>query len=822
MPKTLFIDPKVMRTPSTITFKDIPSLAYQKKVKDVTAIFPKQDLVNLFRDMTYIREFETMLLNIKTKGEFKGVKYEHAGAAHLGIGQEASYVGEAYMLDVNDFIMGSHRSHGEVIAKGLRAIEISSDEYLMKTMEEFFDGAILKAVQKNQTSVKQLARDFLFYGFACEIFGRENGFNKGLGGSMHAFFTPFGIYPNNALVGGGATLATGAALFKKLNEKPGIVVCNIGDGSLGCGPVWEAFMFSVMDQMKVLWEGKYKGGMPIIYNIWENGYAMGGQVRGETMGYDIPVRLAAGITPDQMHAERVDGYNALAVIDAYKRKKKLILEDKDGPVFLDVLTYRTIGHAPSDFASYRTQEEIDAWAAQDPIPEFKKQLVEAGVATAEECDAIDAKVQDEILEACRLSTDLTVSPRLDLKKDPMAIGRLLLSNGHIENLDPSRKPETLMKKEDIQRVQAIKTKERFGIKDGKKVSVNKVFQLRDGLFEAILDKFYTDPTFVAYGEENRDWGGAFAVYRGLSESMPYHRMFNSPISESAIVGGATGYAMSGGRALVEVMYCDFIGRCTDDIFNQMAKWQAMSAGVIKMPVTLRVPVGVKYGAQHSQDWTAVCAHIPGLKVVYPVTPYDAKGLMTAALNSTDPVIFFESQRIYDVGELFHEGGVPESSYEIPFGEPDIKKKGSDITILTIGPVLYRALDAVTELEEKYGLSVELIDARSLVPFNYEPVIESVKKTGRIVLVGDGCERNSFMRNMASVISELAFDYLDAPPTIVGTRNWITPAHEMEDVVFPQASWIVDTIHERVLPLPGHVSENNFTELEQLRLNKLGI
>jgi 2-oxoisovalerate dehydrogenase E1 component len=822
MPKTLFIDPKVMRTPSTITFKDIPSLAYQKKVKDVTAIFPKQDLVNLFRDMTYIREFETMLLNIKTKGEFKGVKYEHAGAAHLGIGQEASYVGEAYMLDVNDFIMGSHRSHGEVIAKGLRAIEISSDEYLMKTMEEFFDGAILKAVQKDQTSVKQLARDFLFYGFACEIFGRENGFNKGLGGSMHAFFTPFGIYPNNALVGGGATLATGAALFKKLNEKPGIVVCNIGDGSLGCGPVWEAFMFSVMDQMKVLWEGKYKGGMPIIYNIWENGYAMGGQVRGETMAYDIPVRLAAGITPDQMHAERVDGYNALAVIDAYKRKKKLILEDKDGPVFLDVLTYRTIGHAPSDFASYRTQEEIDAWAAQDPIPEFKRQLVEAGIATEAECDAIDAKVQDEILEACRLSTDFTVSPRLDLKKDPMAIGRLLLSNGHVENLDPSRTPETLMKKEDIQRVQAIKTKERFGIKDGKKVSVNKVFQLRDGLFEAILDKFYTDPTFVAYGEENRDWGGAFAVYRGLSESMPYHRMFNSPISESAIVGGATGYAMSGGRALVEVMYCDFIGRCTDDIFNQMAKWQAMSAGVIKMPVTLRVPVGVKYGAQHSQDWTAVCAHIPGLKVVYPVTPYDAKGLMTAALNSTDPVIFFESQRIYDVGELFHEGGVPESSYEIPFGEPDIKKKGSDITILTIGPVLYRALDAVTELEEKYGLSVELIDARSLVPFNYEPVIESVKKTGRIVLVGDGCERNSFMRNMASVISELTFDYLDAPPTIVGTRNWITPAHEMEDVVFPQASWIVDTIHERVLPLPGHVSENNFTELEQLRLNKLGI
>ena len=250
------------------------------------------------------------------------------------------------------------------------------------------------------------------------------------------------------------------------------------------------------------------------------------------------------------------------------------------------------------------------------------------------------------------------------------------------------------------------------------------------MFEAIIDKFYTDPTLVAYGEENRDWGGAFAVYRGLTESLPYHRLFNTPISEGAIVGSAVGYGMSGGRVIAELMYCDFLGRAGDEVFNQLSKWQAMSAGILKMPVVVRVSVGSKYGAQHSQDWTSLVTHIPGLKVVFPATPYDAKGLMNSALAGTDPVIFFESQRIYDVGEIFRPEGVPEGYYEVPIGEPDIKKEGSDLTILTIGATLYRALDAVKIFEEKYGISVELIDARSLVPFNYDKVLNRLRRRGR--------------------------------------------------------------------------------------------
>ena len=234
MPKSEYIDPAVMRKPGKVTFTDIPVNQYQKEVKDEVANLGKENLINIFRDMLYIREFETMLNLIKTTGEYNGVAYNHPGPAHLSMGQEASAVGMAYNLDINDFIFGSHRSHGEVLAKGLRSIELLSDAELMDAMQNFFDGATLKVVEnRGQNSVKELARDFLLYGFMAETFARTTGFNQGLGGSMHAFFTPFGIYPNNAIVGGSAPVAMGAALFKRVNRKGGIVVANIGDASMG-------------------------------------------------------------------------------------------------------------------------------------------------------------------------------------------------------------------------------------------------------------------------------------------------------------------------------------------------------------------------------------------------------------------------------------------------------------------------------------------------------------------------------------------------------------------------------------------------------------
>ena len=247
-----------------------------------------------------------------------------------------------------------------------------------------------------------------------------------------------------------------------------------------------------------------------------------------------------------------------------------------------------------------------------------------------------------------------------------------------------------------------------------------------------------------------------------------------------------------------------------------------SEKILKMPVTVRVSVGSKYGAQHSQDWTSLCTHIPGLKVVFPATPYDAKGLMNSALQGTDPVIFFESQRIYDKGEEFHEGGVPEGYYEIPIGEPDVKREGGDVTFLTVGATLYRALEAADILRDKYGIGAEVIDARSMVPFNYDKVIASVRKTGRIIIAGDACARGSFLKDLAANITDFCFDDLDAAPVVLGSRNWITPCHELEEAFFPQPSWFLDAIHEKMFPLKDYVPSGNFTAAQEVLRAKKGV
>ena len=828
MPKSQYIDPKKVFQPGYIHFDDIPVNQYAKTLDEEKALYSKDDMMRIYRDMRIIREFETMLGEIKTKSVYNGVEYSNPGPAHLSVGQEASAVGEAYSLDINDFTFGSHRSHGEILAKGLSSIYKLDDTELYDIMKEFLGGRILNVVEGREEvkgNIKELAIDFLLYGALAEIFARTTGFNEGLGGSMHAFFIPFGIFPNNAIVGGAAPVALGAALYKRANKKKGIVIANFGDGACGRGPVLESFNMSGMDQIRQLWGETDNGnnpGLPILFNIFDNFYGMGGQTMGETMAFGMAARLGAGFNPEQMHAERVNGYDPFAVIDAVTRKKELLLRG-EGPALLDVVTYRLSGHSASDASTYRSEEELEEWRKADPIRAYKEKLIIGGVASSDEFDAIDETIIRRMTKICRLAIDETLSPRMDLEKDPDAIARIMYSNGHKKTMEEGREPEVLMPKADNPRVKSLALKARWAFdENGKTLPKAKTFGLRDALFESIIDKFYEDPTLIAYGEDNRDWGGAYAVYRGLTEALPYHRFFNAPISESAIIGSSVGYAMCGGRVIVELMYADFIGCAGDEIFNQVAKWQSMSAGILKMPIIIRVSVGSKYGAQHSQDWTALTAHIPGLKVVFPASPYDAKGLMNAALNGTDPVIFFESQRIYDIGEQFHKGGVPTDEYEITLGDPDIKREGKDVTILTIGAVLYRALEAAKTLEEKYGISAEVIDARSIVPFDYSKVIESVKKTGKIVIVGDACERGSVMKDMAADIAELAFDYLDAPPVAFGSRNWITPCHELEKYFFPQADGIIDVIHEKLMPIPGYVAKLNVSDVEKIDRSRKGL
>ena len=215
------------------------------------------------------------------------------------------------------------------------------------------------------------------------------------------------------------------------------------------------------------------------------------------------------------------------------------------------------------------------------------------------------------------------------------------------------------------------------------------------------------------------------------------------------------------------------------------------------------------------------ASVPGLKAMYPATPYDVKGMLNYALRGTDPVVFFESQKLYGIGEMFVKEGVPEMYYEIPEGEPAIKKEGKDVTLIALGPALYTAMNAATELS-KYGLDAEVIDLRWINPLKYELLIESVKKTGKVVLVTDSSERGSYLHTVASNLSRLAFDYLDAPALVVGSKNWITPPAEMEEYYFAQAYSLLDAIHEQVLPLPNYVPKQNFTDGEFFRTSRKGV
>ena len=818
MPKAILIDPVTVLAPGRIHFEDIPVNVYDKTLEEESANYTREDLLSIWRDMCAIREFETVLNQVKLTGAYKDVAYNHLGPAHLSIGQEAAAAGMAFALEPDDYVFGSHRSHGEILAKGFSAIRKLSEPDLLRIMESYRGGVILRTVENPPaSSVQELALRFLIYGAYCEIFARDTGFNRGLGGSMHAFFTPFGIYPNNAIVGGSGSIAPGAALFKRVNRKRGIVVANIGDASFGCGPVWEGIIFASMDQYRKLWDPTLGGGLPLLVHCMNNFYGMGGQPFGETMGMQFIARVGAGVNPDQMHAERVNGYDPLAVIDAFRRKRK-ILEEGRGPVLLDTVTYRFSGHSPSDASSYRSKEEIERWQHIDSIDGFEKKL--GPLFTGDELGAARATVQGLVFDMFRLSIDPRISPRITVDSD--LVESVMFTNAKVERFD-DRKPELLT--EDLSqnpRVVQIRGKVRTPTLDGKPVPKMKAFNVRDAIFEALLHRFTIDPTMVAFGEENRDWGGAFAVYRGLTEALPYHRLFNSPISEAGIVGAAVGYALAGGRVVAELMYADFIGRAGDEIFNQLSKWQAMSAGMLHMPVVLRISVGAKYGAQHSQDWTAFVHHVPGLKVAYPVTPYDAKGMMNAALAGTDPVVFFESQKVYDMGEMFVSSGVPEGYYEIELSEPSVKRIGGDLTIITFGPALYTAVAAADELAKKYKLEAEVVDLRTANPIDYEPIVASVKKTGKVLLVSDAVERGCVMQTVAATVTGLCFDYLDAPPVVVGSRNWITPAAELETMFFPQVSWLIDAIHERILPLEGHRPQTNQTAGELARRARFGV
>lgn len=338
--------------------------------------------------------------------------------------------------------------------------------------------------------------------------------------------------------------------------------------------------------------------------------------------------------------------------------------------------------------------------------------------------------------------------------------------------------------------------------------MEKIKTIAEALREALREAMRSDKSVFLIGEDIGRFGGAFRVTMGLFDEFGEERVRDTPISEAGIIGAAVGAAMTGMRPVGEIQYADFLTCGMDQIVNQAAKMRLISGGQVKVPLVIRAPLGsTNRGAQHGQSVEAWFMHTPGLKVVVPSTPYDAKGLLLTAIRDDNPVMFFEHKYLYGskspggkadtAGEKIAEGftPAPREEYVIPFGKADVKKRGRDVTVVATLLMVHKALAVASKLE-KEGMSIEVIDPRTLVPLDEEVILESVKKTGRLAIVTEDCLRGGVGAEIAAIVSEKAFDYLDAPIKRVAALNTPIPfAPVAESYVIPNEDRIVQAIRE---------------------------
>lgn len=323
----------------------------------------------------------------------------------------------------------------------------------------------------------------------------------------------------------------------------------------------------------------------------------------------------------------------------------------------------------------------------------------------------------------------------------------------------------------------------------------------EALNQALVEEMQRDESVFCLGEDisdaNGGYGGAFAVTRGLYDKFGHERVLNTPISEMLIAGMAVGAAMTGMRPVADLQYGDFLFCCMDQMVSQAAKMCYMSGGRVSIPMVMRAPIGAtSRGAQHAQSLEGFFTHVPGLKVVCPATAYDAKGLLKTAIRDDNPVLVFEHKLLYggkrsEKGALSMVSEVPDTDYTVPFRQGIIRREGKDITIVANLLMMYRAMDAAAELE-KAGISCEVIDPRTLVPFDYDIVIQSLQKTGRLMIVHEDTYRNGWGAQLASYIAENEIYLLDAPIRRIAAYDVPIPcAPVMEKFVIPSTARIVD-------------------------------
>jgi len=727
MPRDLDVMPDF--TPKTLSFGTVPCFAYKRPLADEVAkgTIDAKKALDFYRWACTVRAFEEMIASVKA-GKYAALPdFRFIGATHLSIGQEAVAVGAICGIGPFDYITSTHRGHGHAIVKGAYALTARPEAEL----EEFCDIPGVEGATVHERAFRtHLVKT------AGELFGKECGYCAGRGGGMHIADFHTGHLGANAIVGGSSAMAVGAALAAEKLRDGKLCLGIVGDGAANNGIFHEACNFAAMDQ--------FERGLPVIFIIENNQYGMSGQQVGEVTGVDHLARRGVGYNEQMMHAEVVQGMDVMAVYDAVSRAASTC-RDGGGPVLLECITYRYMGHSLSDQFRYRSREEEAAWKALDPVACFGKAVVDAGVLSRGEADEIWAWAEKEIEVAAVIAGN---SP----DPSPKEITRGLFSPTSCEvvpakyQVDPESLPKGLPRKT-------------------RRDSEGRVLY-RHAVAEAITEEMLRDKRVVFYGEDVADYGGAFQATVGLLESFGRDRVFNTAISEAAIIGTGAGAAMAGLRPVVEIMYIDFILMTMDQLGNQAAKNRYMFGGKARVPLVVRTTIGggKGYAGQHSQSLEAICTQIPGLKVVAPSTPYDIKGLLKTAVRDDNVVVFIEHQNLYA-----EKGAVPEEEYTLPLGVGVVRREGTDVTLVGYSFMAQVVGEAADLLAEK-GVSAEVIDPRTLIPFDYEMVANSVRKTGHLVVACQAPVTGCFGEHIVMKATELAFHSMKQPARLVAAYD----------------------------------------------------
>ncbi len=551
---------------------------------------------------------------------------------------------------------------------------------------------------------------------AAELFGKATGLCKGKGGVMHGADARVSALPGTGIVGASTLMAIGAALSARQQGSDRVALCFMGDGATNQGMFHEALNFAaVLD-------------LPVVFVIENNLYGEFTPLSRASRVLELSKRAAAYGMPGLT----VDGNDAWAVYQAAHEAVERARRGQ-GPTLLECMTYRLRGHTEGEDFEYRAQEEIEEWRRKDPISRLQAELLGQGVLT--EADVAEFRAQ-----AWRVTDDALGFAR-ESPEPPLET-----LTQHVYAPDPA-----------------------YLYRPAPRLAAGREISFGQALTEAMAEEMERDERVFVIGEEVST-GGYFAVTAGLMERFGPQRVIDTPISEYAIVGAAVSAAMTGTRPVAEIMFSDFLTCCMDPIINHAAKMHYLSGGQFRVPLVVRSPggAGVGLGPQHSQSFEAVLMGIPGLIIIAPGTPYDAKGLLKSAIRSNNPVLFFENKLLYT-----NIGPVPEEEYLVPMGVAEVKRRGSDVTLVAVGAAVPIALE-VAEQVAADGISVEVVDPRTLVPLDLATIVRSVAKTGRLVVAEPGHLTGGFGAEVTARVSGVAHAMLKAPVERVASLDVPVP------------------------------------------------